>query len=158
MKVSAILISVVLWGFCGFSAQYPKGPDQAITPGAICNAPDSYRYPEKIAYCTRNVSSELKNEIIDQYDSSLGYHIRELNRAQFKIDHYIPLCMGGSNDRTNLWPQHESVYTITDPLEQLSCDKMAAGKLTQKDAIEHIRRAKNNLDQAPEIIREIEAL
>jgi hypothetical protein len=79
-------------------------------------------------------------------------------RGKFKIDHYIPLCMGGSNERANLWPQHESVYTITDPLEQALCAKMSEGKLLQSAAIDLIRQAKNHLDQAPDILARVQAM
>ena len=79
-------------------------------------------------------------------------------RADFKIDHYIPLCAGGSNDESNLWPQHESVYQITDPLEPLVCEKMAAGKLTQAQAIELVRQAKNDLSKADVIINHVDSL
>ncbi|WP_413287759.1 hypothetical protein [Bdellovibrio sp. HCB337] len=139
------------------SGNFPKGPDSALTPGALCEHPDSYRYPEKIAYCERDVSSDLKKEIFVNYDQ-LGYRTREMNRMAFKIDHYIPLCMGGSNSVKNLWPQHESVYQITDPLEPLLCEKMADGRISQKKAVEYIVEAKNNLDEVKRIIREVNQL
>ncbi|MNT67943.1 hypothetical protein D3C72_2061270 [compost metagenome] len=81
-----------------------------------------------------------------------------MNRMDFKIDHYIPLCMGGANDVENLWPQHKSIYAITDPLEPLLCEKMADGRLLQKDAINYIKAAKANLDQVPAIIRQVQGL
>ena len=66
--------------------------------------------------------------------------------------------MGGSNERINLWPQHESVYKMTDPLEPALCDKMAQGKILQAEAMDLIRQAKLNLDQVPEILAKINAL
>jgi hypothetical protein len=140
--------------------RFPLGPDHSVTPGETCQRADTVRYPEKIAYCSRDVSSGTKNEIIRNYDKTFGYEIGRMNRSEFKIDHYISLCMGGSNSTKNLWPQHQSVYTKTDPLEQKLCELMSAGKLLQKDAIEMIRRAKNDLSQVPAIedrISDIEA-
>lgn len=137
---------------------YPKGPDQQLTPGEICTEQRVFRYPEHIAYCERNVATDTKRQVIKTYDQNLGYSIQSMPRGQFKIDHYIPLCMGGGNDKENLWPQHESVYTITDPLEQEACEKMAAGKLLQAKAIELIRQAKNHLDQVAEIRAYIRSL
>lgn len=131
--------------------KFPTGPNDQMTPGSVCTTPDSYRYPEHIPYCQRNVASDLKRAIISDYDHKLGFEIESMNRQDFKIDHYIPLCMGGSNNQTNLWPQHKTVYQITDPLEQLLCDKMAAGVLRQAEAIDLIKKAKNNLSQEPEI-------
>ena len=57
-----------------------------------------------------------------------------------------------------MWPQHKSVYVITDALEEAICTKMAEGKLKQKDAIDFIVEAKNNLDEAPAIEAQVRAL
>lgn len=129
--------------------EFPTNPSPQLTPGQLCHTPDSYRYPEKIPYCDRDVSPFVKKEIIENYDRAFGYHIEALPREQFKIDHYIPLCMGGSNDISNLWPQHVSVYTITDSLEEAVCTKMSEGKLRQKEAVQIIITAKQDLKQVP---------
>src|SRR5690606_28325058 len=110
---------------------------------SLCEHPDAYRYPEKIKYCNRDVSGGEKAEIFREYDK-IGFRTRSIDRQKFKIDHYIPLCAGGSNEPSNLWPQHVSVYTITDRLEEMICSKMAEGRLKQKDAVDIIREAKNN--------------
>ncbi|MBC7370529.1 MAG: HNH endonuclease [Bdellovibrionaceae bacterium] len=141
-----------------FAADYPQGPEPQLTPGMLCAQPNSRRYPEKIAYCERNVAVSTKEEIIAQYDKQFGYKIERLPRGDFKIDHYIPLCMGGDNDISNLWPQHMSVYEITDPLEALLCEKMSEGRLSQKDAITLMKQAKSNLDSTPAITRKVQAL
>ena len=57
-------------------------------------------------YKKTRVASDEKRDIIATYDKARGFHIGQMQRSQFKIDHYIPLCAGGSNDRDNLWPQH----------------------------------------------------
>ena len=137
--------------------QFPKGPDASITPGALCIRPDSHRYPEQINYCERDVDSDTKRGRFAAYDQ-LGYRTRSMDRQDFKIDHYIPLCMGGANDSKNLWPQHKSVYVITDGLEQLLCEKMAEGKLLQKEAIKMVMEAKNHLDEVPAIVAKANAL
>lgn len=135
---------------------FPKGPDLNITPGSVCDHADAYRYPEQIAYCERNVESSLKQEIIQEYNEKLGYQIQK--RALYKIDHFIPLCMGGSNHQDNLWPQHKSVYTITDGVESAACVKMKLGKLSQRAAIDLLREAKLNLKRAKAIEAQINAL
>lgn len=136
---------------------FPKGPDATLTPGALCNTPDAHRYPEQIAYCNRNVSTDEKAKIFEAYDQ-LGYRTRSIRRGSFKIDHYIPLCMGGANDMKNLWPQHESVYKITDPLEPILCDKMAEGVLKQAEAVKLLMEAKANLDKVDEIIDRVQSM
>jgi hypothetical protein len=137
--------------------RFPTSPQPSLTPGALCVTPNEYRYPEKIPYCNRDVDGELKDQIVQRYDATFGYQIEKMGRRNFKIDHYIPLCMGGSNDETNLWPQHPSVYVITDPLEDILCRKMFEGKLKQVDAIRLIKQAKGNLSQAKSIIESVVA-
>lgn len=137
---------------------FPRGPNLQLTPGSLCQHPDRYRYPEKIPYCERNVSPGTKDDVIRHYDRELGYHVQQMPRREFKIDHYIPLCMGGSNEPNNLWPQHETVYTVTDPMEALACEKMALGRLRQARAIELIKAGKADLSKVAAILQQIESL
>ena len=130
---------------------FPMMPDPDKTPGEVCSTPDRFRYPEQIPYCNRNVSTSTKREIIAEYDRELGFQVGDLARSKFKIDHYISLCMGGSNSKANLWPQHRSVYEITDNIEHKLCRLLAAGDVTQAYAIETLKFAKHNLDEAPGI-------
>lgn len=137
---------------------YPTSPDQRLTPGSLCNHADQIRYPEKIAYCERDVETGLKRRIIRDYDQKLGFQIQSMNRQHFKIDHFIPLCAGGSNNPNNLWPQHKSVYELTDPLEQIVCEKMAQGRLRQNQAVELIRDAKLDLSKVDDVLDYVESL
>jgi hypothetical protein len=138
--------------------RFPKGPNPEITPGKLCENSPVRRYPEGIVYCERDVDTKLKRDIIRQYDEELGYHIREMNRMDFKIDHFIPLSIGGSNSRENLWPQHKSVYDLTDPIEHELHAKMEQAKITQEDAIRIIKEAKLNLGRAPELLEYVQGL
>lgn len=137
---------------------FPVAPDERLTPGDLCSRASHFRYPEHIAYCSRSVAKGLKKQIIKEYDQVLGTSVEEMNRQDFKIDHFIPLCMGGSNESENLWPQHRTIYTITDPLEQVACEKMAQGKLKQLDAVEMIKRAKNDLREVPRVFKYLKEL
>ena len=139
-------------------AAYPRGPELETTPGSLCQRGTTFRYPEHVRYCDRDVDSKLKNEIIQDYDRRLGYSIRSMPRGQFKIDHFIPLCAGGSNDRDNLWPQHKTVYNVTDPLEPLVCQKMASGRLKQADAVRMVREAKTDLSKISTIMKHLNSL
>lgn len=126
------------------SDKYPIGPDSHMTPGAICKQ-GTKRYAQQITYCERNVSSHDKDVIIGEYDTELGFKIRTMNRTDFKIDHFIPLSIGGSNDAENLWPQHRSVYAYSDRLELLLFQAMEADKIQQMDAIRVIKECKLEL-------------
>ncbi|MFN7728708.1 MAG: hypothetical protein ACK5P7_06105 [Bdellovibrio sp.] len=152
LMVFAVLVSSVQVFAQAEGGRFPIGPDRTLTPGSYCTTPDSYRYKEHIPYCKRDVETSEKMQIIQDYNDKLGFRIEKKQRPQFKIDHLIPLCAGGSNQADNLWPQHESIYKITDPIEGLACQRMGEGKLTQKKAIEMIFAAKHNLKKAPEIL------
>jgi len=130
------------------TARYPMGPHDELTPGSFCSSPASYRYSERIAWCRRDVSSDVKRTVMVTYDNHLGYQVTRMNRQDFKIDHYIPLCMGGSNKTDNLWPQHKSVYAATDPIEQRLCELVASGEMRQAQAVGLVRQAKGDLDEA----------
>jgi len=136
---------------------YPSAPLAKLTPGELCDRPASYRYPENIAYCDRNVTVEQKSQIFAAYRDN-GYRLNLSDRASYKIDHYLPLCAGGSNNNENLWPQHVSVGVLTDPLEQLGCEKMAKGKLTQAKFVLLIKRVKNDINQVSAVRLELSRL
>lgn len=132
--------------------RFPRTPHLEMTPGSRCDHPDTYRYGEKVPYCERDVKSHRKAAIFVRYDSELGYATRSISRGQFKIDHHIPLCMGGSNEDNNLWPQHSSVYELTDPAEGYLCERMAEGSMRQFDAIKVIQEIKQSPERAAQIL------
>lgn len=140
-----------------YFAEYPKTPEARLTPGSLCDRPDQYRYPERIAYCRRDVDRELKQEVFEDY-RQLGYHLPPHKRDQYKIDHYIPLCAGGSNREDNLWPQHVSVFTITDPMEAIGCQKLRDGRISQQDLVSKVRLVKNDLSKAPQVLQYLKSL
>lgn len=137
--------------------EFPIGPNAKLTPGELCDHPDSYRYPEHIGYCARNVSGEEKDQVFAAY-RTLGFKLTASRRSSYKVDHYIPLCAGGSNNKENLWPQHLTVGRQTDFLEDLGCQKMALGKISQANFIKLLKRAKNDLSQANAVRAELDRL
>lgn len=162
MRQNQLILVVCIYLFAAsvaFATEgFPIAPDIALTPGALCETPDEIRYPEKINYCNRGVSTGKKWAVISRYTKKLQFTVTDENRTEFKIDHYIPLCMGGANTVENLWPQHSSIYRTTDSLEVLLCAAMAAGKLSQSSAIEKLKMGKSDLSAVPGIIREINLL
>jgi hypothetical protein len=158
--IRSFVTTVVLFiGLVSFASEnYPIGPNPQTTPGSLCQNSPTRRYPENIVYCERDVSTATKNALIKMYDKELGFHIGSMNRGDFKIDHFIPLSVGGSNNSDNLWPQHKSVYKVTDPLEQLLFDKIQDGRIKQEEAIRVIREGKLNLGRVPELIDYVQGL
>lgn len=153
MKQFFLLLILTTTAFADSTiAEFPSGPNQSITPGSLCDRPDSYRYQERIPYCERDVDSALKADVFKEY-RNLGFTLPPSKRSQYKIDHLIPLCAGGSNREDNLWPQHKSVYTRTDALEFVGCEKLKAGKIKQADLIERILAAKRDLSLVSKTLR-----
>lgn len=130
--------------------KFPIGPNPEMTPGKLCEF-GSKRYAQQITYCDRDVSSGTKNLVIREYDQELGYRIRTMSRNDFKIDHFIPLSIGGSNDTQNLWPQHKSIYAYSDKIELYVYQLMEKDQILQKEAIELVKECKLELSRCPEI-------
>lgn len=148
------LLALTLNAFAG--NPFPRSPDLSLTPGALCNTPSEFRYPERIAYCKRDVNSWQKELVFISY-RKIGWSLSG-ERSQYKVDHFIPLCIGGSNDITNLWPQYFTVYEKTDELEPLACEVLAKGRITQREVIELVMAAKLDLELLPETIRQLRRL
>lgn len=138
--------------------QFPIGPDARMTPGDVCKNSPVRRYAERIVYCNRDVDPSLKADIIREYDRELGYQIQSMSRGDFKIDHFIPLSIGGSNERENLWPQHRSIYEQTDALEGMLSEKISQGRIKQEEAIRVVREAKTNLGRVVELMHYVGSL
>lgn len=153
-----LLLVTLLLSVNVLAAEYPMGPESTLTPGQLCEKPDSYRYPERIPYCKRKVSTSVKNKVFAKYREELGYRLDISNRSDYKIDHYIPLCAGGSNSMLNLWPQHRSIFTITDPIESVGCEKLSTGRIKQDDLVKLIFKAKLDLRAAKEVLSYLHSL
>lgn len=158
-------LTAAILTFCSLSfagevggKRFPDGPDLHKTPGALCENSNTYRYPAQIRYCERNVDSRLKNRIIAEYDREFGFDVQKMPRGDFKIDHFIPLSIGGSNHESNLWPQHKSVYAHSDKIESLLANLISADLITQDAAIDAVKTCKLNLERCADIEAHLEAL
>lgn len=149
-----VLLSII--SVNSFALSYPKSPDPDLTPGSLCDTPDRYRHPQQIPYCERNVNSFLKELIFVNY-RKLGYSLSG-DRSGYKVDHFIPLCFGGSNKPDNLWPQHASLSVMTDSLEAMGCEVLGLGKATQIELLDLIIKAKLNTKEAPKIFKYLKSL
>ena len=119
------------------SVGHGSHPDPGFTPGMLCSPSDpnfsTYRYPEHIAYCNRNVPHEEKLAIAQEYGISTS------DFASYEFDHYIPLAIGGNDNIKNIWPQPLSEAHQKDALEQDLFNKLSAGAMTQAEAVAQIR-------------------
>lgn len=119
---------------------FPLTPDPKKTPGHLCTlGDDDYkerRYPEKIIYCERNVTRARRTKIYDDYG------IPEKCRERYTVDHLIPLSIGGSNSDLNLWPEHKLIKADRPTLEQDVFNELREGRISQREAVDIIVRAK----------------
>ncbi len=136
-------------------AEFPTHPIVSLTPGVLCTSPHEFRYPEKIAYCSRDVSRKIKDQVIQAYEDELGEFVEYYGRENFKVDHFIPLCMGGDNSSQNLWPQYKTIYRRTDRIEFMLCQQMELSLITQDEAISVIKKAKLDLSTVDSIQAEL---
>jgi hypothetical protein len=70
-----------------------------------------------------------RDEILTRYGLPAGPH------PDYEIDHLIPLCLGGGDDPSNLWPQPRRSIELKwnaeakDRLEKFVCDMVCGGQL-----------------------------
>ena len=108
-------------------------PDPTITPGAvrttdvgeICSTPTSE---------LRRWNRDRDNRILSEYGLPPGPH------PSVEIDHLIPLCLGGADTDSNLWPEPrrslepEFNAERKDDLEHRLCQLVCAGSLDARGA------------------------
>ena len=133
MKMTWMILGLSL----ATSSVWAVQPNWNLTPGVLCTRQDpdysQDRYPEKIAYCKRNVSHDDKVRIAQQYGN-----IPESQWKNYEFDHLIPLAAGGSNDIGNIWPQPIGEAKGKDVVEQEVFDGLNSGKMTQDQAVKKI--------------------
>jgi hypothetical protein len=145
--IFAVLAKSALVIMLSVSAQLSWGsthPNSSLTPGTLCNSNDpdftNFDYPEQIPRCGRNIAIDEKRTVAAAYGN-----IPESEWINYEFDHLIPLCAGGSNRPTNLWPQPLSEAHIKDKLENEICIAMKLGKMTQAQAVQKVYAWFNSL-------------
>jgi hypothetical protein len=75
-------------------------PDPALTPGvALKGVTAAVVCTPGYAKKQRNVPAAVKAAVFKRYGLAAADH------ADYEVDHYLPLSLGGANDIKNLWPQ-----------------------------------------------------
>jgi hypothetical protein len=105
-------------------------PNKNLTGGAA-----SIRTGDRLAACGHAKENRgpmfaaRRDEILRRYGLPAGTH------PDYEIDHLIPLCLGGSDDPSNLWPQPRRNIEETwnaeakDRLEHLMCEMVCNGQI-----------------------------
>lgn len=78
---------------------YPDYPDPKLTPGAVRSTDlATIEATESVTEQARP-GTAVKRAIFTEYGIPWSIH------AQFEVDHFESIEIGGSNDRANLWPE-----------------------------------------------------
>jgi hypothetical protein len=119
------------------SARSEALPDRRLTPGATLPVTASDVCVVGYTKTVRDVPAALKRDVYASYG-------RKPERGVCcEIDHLIPLELGGSNDRENLWPQrYEGEWNAArkDRLERRLHAMFCRGEISLKAAQEAIAR------------------
>jgi len=142
MKSWGVGKTALIFALFGPAAFASRAPNKEITPGVLCRATDpefaERRYREHVPVCRRNVAPAVIEAVFREY------RIAEKRWSDFTIDHLIPLALGGSNAKKNLWPEPKEVKDLRFNLENTLYLKLKAGTLTHSQAVSQMLQAKFN--------------
>jgi len=97
-------------------------PNPKLTPGRIARKNKD----------RNGVTEEMERHLFDRY------HIPWRRRSEFKVDHLIPVELGGADVMDNLWPQslYARPYSVErkELLTRHLLARIAAGKMTLAQA------------------------
>ena len=117
--------AIALW----FLALLAPHPNVALTPGDVFAGVGPEQFcVSGYASDARNVSTSKKTSVYHAY----GYAMKP--GPDWAIDHLIPLEVGGSNDRKNLWPMPMSWKAMKDELEDTLHRLTCSGELDYHEA------------------------
>jgi hypothetical protein len=97
-------------------------PDSGCTPGVV-ETTDLAIICQTSTNSRRHVTEATKRRVLAEYG------IAWADRSTVEVDHKIPLCAGGANDQSNLWPQSLAEARRKDAAEDRSHALVCAGKL-----------------------------
>jgi hypothetical protein len=103
-------------------------PDRACTPGAV-ETTDLRAVCGSSTRGRRNVSREVHRAVFVAY----GLPPRQPPGA-YEVDHLIPLELGGSNDRANLWPEAAPGFHDKDRVENELHERVCKGTMSLDEA------------------------
>jgi hypothetical protein len=124
----SIALSVTLVLATTVRSQEASLPNPKLTPGRVA-ATDKDR---------RGVTIIMEKKVFARYRLPWSW------RSQFKIDHLIPLELGGADTIDNLWPQRLSMKPYGADRKELLAEvlltRIKAGQMTLAQAQEQISR------------------
>lgn len=114
------------------SSAFAEKPDPNLTPGDVFKVTAKDVCAHGYSKRTRKVSTNKKREVFRRYGVKYFPHA-------YEVDHFIPLCLGGSNSVLNLWPQPIVDAVEKDKVESFLCREVCKDEMDLKDAQEAVR-------------------
>lgn len=97
----ALLVLALISSTTFAESKYPYLPDPALTPGVVASTDSALVCEKDYPARVRHVTNRTKSQVYKHYGVDKEQCVKGC-----KIDHLVPLAIGGSNDIQNLWP-HE---------------------------------------------------
>jgi hypothetical protein len=94
-------------------------PNRAIVTGDILERNKSIICKTGYSSTVRNVPLSLRKKVFAR--DGVEY---PQPRFTYELDHWLPLCLGGSNDESNLFVQFEPYYKWKDRVEVYLCKEL----------------------------------
>jgi len=104
-------------------------PDNTVTPGIVATTNKAAIVGTSWGKDERHVTHVMKVDVCYAYGVTSG-----CPGKSFEIDHRVPRCAGGADDKRNLWPQPISEAHLKDWLEDRICADIKAAKLEPEAA------------------------
>ena len=109
-------------------------PDPHLTPGITFRVTAAQVSVAGYASRVRNVPTAEKRDVYSEYH--LSYPQKS---GSYECDHFIPLCLGGSNAIKNLWPEPAPEFHWKDGLEVYLWHQVRAHKIGLAEAQRQMR-------------------
>ncbi len=109
-------------------------PDPGLTPGDVLPVTAAQVSVAGYSSRVRDVPASEKAAVYAEY--RLSYPQKP---GAYECDHFIPLCLGGSNSIKNLWPEPAPQFHWKDGLEDYLWHQVRAGRLSLPRAQAEIR-------------------
>jgi hypothetical protein len=100
VRAAAVVVTVAL---CASPAAADL-PNASLTPGAVADTDATIVCAYGYARAHRNVPYAERDRVYNEYGIPRGTRSASPRRG-YRIDHLVPLELGGANDERNLWPQ-----------------------------------------------------
>ncbi len=110
-------------------------PNHALTPGDVAESNTAEVCSIGDAERRRSVSYRVRDRVYLSYGIPRGQR-----KGRYRIDHLIPLELGGSNLPSNLWPQPFDDSKLKDRVESELHDAVCSGAMKLGQAQQAIAR------------------